>query len=150
MEQTLGADGQQLLHMLDTDASDALRDLPAVTEATLADQLALEAIAERQTARAILPRERYVDRGYMGGPGLVHADERHEDLIGPAPKDQSPQALRPDGISLKDFQIDLAQRTATCPQGHAGTPKTFVGERDSGDKGILFTFKRKDCHGCPL
>lgn len=224
MEQTLGADGQQLLHMLDTDAPDTLRDLPAVTvlrtiwqqqfvetdgqihfrepketsgkdrmltpydpeaqwskkrdtswigyklqvsesddpdqphlitdiavtEATLADQPALEAIAERQTARAILPRERYVDRGYMGGPGLVAADQRHEDLIGPAPKDQSPQALRPDGMSLKDFQIDLAKRTAICPQDHAGTPKTFVGERDSGDKGIIFTFKRNDCHGCPL
>ncbi|NJM08659.1 transposase [Candidatus Gracilibacteria bacterium] len=55
----------------------------AVTPSVVDDRTALAAIAARQEARDVLPATRYVDQGYVGGPTLLAADGRGEDLVGP-------------------------------------------------------------------
>ena len=122
----------------------------AVTSSLEDDRTALTAIAERQQARDVQPSQRYVDSGYVSGPTLIAADQRQEQLLGPAREASSPQARLTNGLTHKDFQIDLEHRTATCPQGHAGTAKDFVGKGDSGDRGTTFTFQKQHCRVCLL
>ncbi len=62
----------------------------------------------------------------------------------------SPQVAREDGLTNADFQIDMDQRTAICPAGHAGSAKTFHGKADQGDQGVVFTFQKRQCSVCPL
>jgi transposase len=122
----------------------------AVTPSVMDDRTALESIAERQEAREVAPSTRYVDQGYVGGPTLVAADERGEDLVGPAPKASSPQSRMEGGFTHADFQIDVEREQAVCPAGHRGTPKMFQGHQDNGDYGIVFTFQKQHCGPCPL
>jgi transposase len=122
----------------------------AVTSSLEDDRTALTAIAERQQAREVLPNQRYVDSGYVSGPTLIAADQRQEQLLGPAREASSPQARLTNGLTHKDFQLDLERRTAICPAGHAGTAKDFVGKGDSGDRGTTFTFQKQHCRVCPL
>lgn len=121
-----------------------------VTRSVTDDRTALAEIATRQKARGVAPETRYVDAGFMSGPTLATADARDEDLIGPIREASSPQSRMEAGLTHKDFQIDIEQRTAICPAGHHGTAKIFVGKQDRGDKGITFTFQKTHCRACPL
>jgi hypothetical protein len=55
---------------------------------------------------------------------------------------------RPDDLQVHKsaFQIDLAAKTATCPEGH-----TVVGTlaRSHGRSGLQFRFARTTCEACP-
>lgn len=139
----------QATETADADYPHLITDI-AVTGSTENDRSALVAIAERQEQRGVLPGERYADQGYLTGPALAAAEARGEDLIGPIQAAPSPQAKLPDGFTHADFQIDVAARTATCPAGHPGTAKDYVGNQDKGDKGIVFTFQWQHCRDCPL
>jgi transposase len=133
----------------DADQPHLITDI-AVTPSVADDRTALAAIAARQQARDLLPGQRYVDSGYVSGSTLTAADQRQEQLLGPAREATSPQARLADGLTHKDFQLDIERRTAICPAGHAGTAKEFVGKQDSGDRGITFTFQKQHCRACPL
>jgi len=75
----------------DADQPHLITDI-AVTSSLADDRTALTAIAERQQARDVLPKQRYVDSGYVSGPTLIAADQRQEALLGPAREASSPQA----------------------------------------------------------
>lgn len=140
------------LQVTETDDADhphLMTDI-AVTSSLEHDGTALAEIAQRQQERGVLPGTRYADQGYVSGPTLADADARGEDLVGPAPVDTSPQRKLADGFTNQDFQIDMVARTAICPAGHAGRAKNFVGDRDKGDKGIVFTFQWQHCRDCAL
>jgi len=128
----------------DDDAPHLITDI-ALTSSVEGDTTALAGIAERQAVRGVLPSERFVDQGYMGGDTLVAAAKRGEDLIGPvALRDPSPQARMTDGLTQDQFQIAADMGTATCPNG-----ATAIGRPDAhGD--VRFQFATEDCRDCPL
>jgi YD repeat-containing protein len=83
--------------------------------------------------------------------GGTPSDVLHYDPWGtPQTSTTLPQAKLADGFTLKDVCIDLTERTAICPPGHAGTPKRFRGHGDMGDHRIVVTFKQHNCLPCPL
>jgi len=117
----------------------------ALTRSVEADTTALTAIAARQAARDVLPRERFVDQGYMSGGTLRDATARGEELLGPVRTgDPAPQAHRADGITQDQFQVDDVARTAICPAG-----ATAVGQVHA-DGTLRFRFAAIGCRACPL
>lgn len=143
-DQTWVGDKLQLTETDDDALPHLITDI-ALTSSVEGDTTALVAIAERQAAREVLPGERFVDQGYVSGATLTAAEERGEDLLGPASTaDPSPQARMADGLTQAQFQIDLDQRVATCPAGATAQGRV---QRDGT---IRFTFDDDRCGGCAL
>jgi transposase len=68
------------------------------------------------------------------------------DLVGPARKDQKWQALAGEGYAAADFQVDWANRQATCPQGHHS--QAWRSMEEKGQPRVLIRFSQKDCRPC--
>jgi transposase len=117
----------------------------ALTSSVESDQQALGEIQSRQAEREVLPGERMADQGYVSGATLAASANLGEDLVGPAPGDNSPQARLPDGITLDQFRVDLEQGRATCPGGHSTTKR-----RQTTDGGWQFKFDQDICAACLL
>jgi transposase len=93
----------------------------ALTSSVESDQQALGEIQDRQAEREVLPSQRFVDLGYVSGETLDASADRGEDLIGPAPADNSPQSRLPDGITHDQFKVNQESSSATCPAGHVSS-----------------------------
>jgi len=117
----------------------------AVTEATKPDSVALADIQARQQQRQLVPRERYVDSGYVGGNTIAASRLLGEDLLGPLRRGSSPQQRLPDGLTHADFQVDWDAKQVTCPQGH--TTVIFPAGKLHDYQA---TFAAKICRDCPL
>jgi hypothetical protein len=85
------------------------------------------------------------DGAYPSGDNLA-ACARHQpepvDLLAPLAQAQDP------AVDKSAFQIDLAQQTATCPQGH--TAAASHGPTRNGLPTLSFCFSRATCEACPL
>ena len=128
----------------DADLPHLITDI-AITSSVESDQQALGEIQSRQIERDVLPGERLADQGYVSGATLAASAAIGEDLVGPAPGDQSPQARLPAGITLDQFTVDLEQGCATCPGGQATTQRS-----PAADGGVQFRFDQDRCAACPL
>lgn len=128
----------------DEDLPHLITDI-AITSSVEGDQQALGAIQGRQAERDVLPSERLADQGYVSGATLAASAALGEDLVGPAPGEQSPQARLPDGITLEQFTVDREQGCATCPGGHTAPHRSHT-----ADGGWQFRFAPDDCAACPL
>lgn len=116
----------------------------AATCSSKTDYESLPEIQERLKERQCLPKEQYVDSGYMSGPNLADSLRDGIDLIGPTAPVVSPQSKIPDGITTEHFDIDTERLQATCPAGHSVEP-------DFGWKGkIRFLFPKEVCAACQL
>ena len=93
----------------------------------------------------MLPRQRFVDQGYVSGETLDASADRGEDLIGPAPADHSPQSRLPDGITHDQFKVNQESSSATCPAGHVSR-----GHSQAADGSQPFKFDPAVCAACPL
>lgn len=139
-------DKLQVTETDDDDQPHLVTDI-AMTSSVLVDPLALGEIQTRQAARGVSPAERFVDAGYVSGETLEESAKRGEDLVGPAPQDQSPQALLPsgDGLTLDQFQVDLEQHRVICPAGERAAKWM---PRAKG--GATVVFAPAVCATCPL
>jgi len=117
----------------------------ALTSSVESDQHALGEIQSRQAERDVLPGERFADQGYVSGATLAASTDIGEDLVGPAPSDQSPQTRLPEGLTRDQFSVDLEHGRATCPGGHTTTKRS-----QSADGGSQFKFDPDRCAACPL
>jgi transposase len=117
----------------------------AITSSVESDQQALGEIQSRQVERDVLPSERMVDQGYVSGATLEASADIGEDLVGPAPGDNSPQAQLPDGLTLDQFKVDMEHGVATCPGGQSTTNRS-----QPADGGVQFKFDKDICAACPL
>jgi len=93
-------------------------DLPLITDIAIhsaieADGTALPAIQQRLQHRQVTPEQQYVDRGYCHGKTIASSQQQGIDLRGRV----AHQARKPEGFRLEDFEIDLENREAICPQG---------------------------------
>jgi hypothetical protein len=86
------------------------------------------------------PRRLLGDTAYGIGPVRAELAEREVDVLAPVP-----QAPAKDGrIAKRDFHIDLAAGTVTCPAGKTAEIRT----EPSGARRA--TFAKTVCAGCPL
>jgi transposase len=128
----------------DDDLPHLITDI-ALTSSVLGDQPALTEIQARQQQREVLPTQRVVDAGYVSGPTLSASAAVGEELLGPLPAAQSPQARLPEGLTQSHFQIDLAQRQVQCPAGQVVSARC-----QRADGTLQFDFAATTCAACPL
>jgi len=130
------------LHVSETDAAALPHLLPdsAVPASSADDRAALAPIAERQDQRDGLPNQRCADQGDVCGPTRTAADQRGEDLVGPAPKESSPQVRMPDGLTHADVQIDLEQVWHHAPTGRPPQRNAFTARRRAATRESHFAF----------
>ncbi|MEI6394277.1 MAG: hypothetical protein WCT12_24625 [Verrucomicrobiota bacterium] len=74
------------------------------------------------------PPVQYVDSAYISAQKLVQAQAEGRELIGPA----LPGPQKEDRFRVSDFQINLAERHATCPAGKLSTQCSRLVEQSSG------------------
>ncbi len=119
-----------------------IQDIPAAGS----DGRELMPTIERVEQHAEVTVERIIgDGAYPSGENLA-ACALHQpepvDLL--APLAQGKDAA----VDKSAFQIDLAQQTATCPQGH--TVAASKGSTHGGLPTLRFCFPRATCQACPL
>ena len=125
----------------------------ALTSSVESDQQALGEIQDRQAEREVLPRQRFVDQGYVSGETLDASADRGEDLIGPAPADHSPQSRLPDGITHDQFKVNQASSSATCPAGHVSRGHSQAADGSQPfkfDPAVCADFGELSRAACPL
>lgn len=114
------------------------------TSSVRTDYEELTEIQSRLADRQCLPKEHYVDSGYMSGPNLHASHQREVDLIGPLQPVVTPQDRLPEAITWEQFAIDVELGRATCPVGCCVVKAEKVGEK------LRFKFPREVCLVCPL
>jgi transposase len=118
-----------------------IQDLPAPGS----DGAQLLPTIQRVEAQADVLVERVLGDGAFGaGPnlaGCANYPGHAVDLVVPLERPADPE------VHKSAFQIDLAAKTATCPQGYTvtGTAATVYGV-----PGLEFGFARATCEACPL
>jgi transposase len=118
------------------------------TSAQVADADRAEPIQAAPLAKGLPPREHFLGAGYVDAAVLVRSRAEHGiEVVGPVRPDISWQARAPDRYDLAHFQIDWANRTATCPQGRTNTAWTPHPEQ-WGNAVISIKFSRTDCLRC--
>jgi transposase len=119
------------------------------TPATTQDVERLAPIHAALAAKDLLPREHLVDTGYVDAEGLVSSQTEYGvTVIGPALSDHSWQARAGQGFDVAHFNVDWAQRQATCPQGQTSV-KWSRTHNTQGHEIINIRFPREACRTCP-
>lgn len=101
--------------------------------------------ANQQAAGQELPTELIVDGAYISAELLAEADAQGRTLTGPAPPPNGPK----DCFPSDRFNVDITQRTATCPAGHASTQCSQLEEAKTGKISYRFEWGAL-CDNCPL
>ncbi len=122
-------------------------DLPLITDIAVHsaiehDSPALETIQDRLEQREVLPEQQYIDRAYCNGKTIEDSQARGIDLRGYV----SSCTRKPKGFRLQDFEIDLQNRRAVCPQGHEASVFNASSQHD-----VAFHVRFGNvCQACPL
>lgn len=131
----------QVSETVEDDGPSFITDI-AVTSAIQADNIALAAIQDRLISRDLKPDTHYVDQGYCCGHTIAESQARGIDLRGRVTHSSNKVA----GYRLEDFEIDLENRIARCPQGHLAT--SF---NPSASKDVAYHVRfGKQCADCPV
>jgi transposase len=113
-----------------------------------ADGAATPKIHEALQQRGLLPWTHIVDTGFLDAGLLVESrDDYGVELLGPTRLDYHWQARQGVGFDAQHFQIDWAQRHATCPAGKVSTGWTPAVDNRGNDV-IKVKFSSKDCRRC--
>ena len=107
---------------------------------------ALKMEAEQQAMGLEKPPVNYVDAAYVSTEKLVEAAAEGRELIGPA----QGCGKRDQRFNSEDFQVEVEQRRATCPAGHANTQCSRLTEAATGKVAYRFEWDTKTCAACPL
>ena len=120
------------------------------TAATRSDDDVIDEIHAALEQKELLPKEHFVDGGYMAAEHLVNSRAQYDiELIGPVRTDHSWQAKAGDGFDHSNFQIDWEHQKVTCPQGHQST-KWQRGHDNTGQPLIKIRFRHSTCLSCPV
>jgi transposase len=93
------------------------------------------------------PSVNYVDAAYVSAEKLVQAAAEGRELIGPALPPPNNTAGR---FQSEDFAVQVEQRRATCPAGHANSQCSRLVEKATGRVAYRFEWDTTTCAGCPL
>lgn len=115
--------------------------------ATASEDAGLEKVEQEQTSMGLdKAQELYVDAGYVDAGKLVQAQSEGRELIGPV--QGSPKRDR--RFPSEDFTIDISQRQAICPAGHAATNCSRLEEEKRALVNYRFEWNSALCGACPL
>ncbi len=97
----------------------------------------------------LLPRQHFVDTGYVTASHLVSSQQRYGiEMIGPRRPDVKWQANTHDGIDVSQFHIDWEHQHAICPEGHMSS--SWTSATDNGNHEVIkIRFSTIDCRSCP-
>jgi hypothetical protein len=111
------------------------------------EQGALKMEVEQQAMGLEKPPVHYVDGAYVSTETLLQAAREGRELIGPAP----PCANKNEGrFQSQDFEVEVEQRRATCPVGHANSQCSRLVEKATGKVAYRFEWDTATCAACPL
>lgn len=139
------------VHLTET-CDDALPNLITnveTTVATVADVEMTQPIHQNLAAKALLPKEHFVDAGYIDAEHLVNLEKTYQvQAVGPVSSDQSWQAQAQAGFDAAHFIIDWQQQQVRCPQGQLSQRwSETVNARQQAV--IHVQFSRQQCDACP-
>ena len=118
------------------------------TEATKQDMEMTGAIHQALEHKQLLPKEHFVDTGYVDGEHLDTSEKRYGvELIGPVALNPSWQAKDPQAYDNSKFSIDWENETVTCPEGKT-SKKWTIKPKEQGQEAIVARFGQKDCKAC--
>ena len=109
------------------------------------DEAGLGEIVKQQAEMGLgKPCELYVDGAYVSGQLLAEAQAEGRQLLGPA---QPPAQNGKSAFKSDAFQIQVEQRRAVCPGGHASTQCSRLEEEKTGKVSYRFEWSThcKDC-----
>lgn len=138
-----------LTETCDQEAPNLIIDVETVP-ATKMDVDLTQTIHEKLAQRELLPKEHFMDTGYISAEDLVNAKENYNvEIVGPVLPDTSWQAQANRGFDLMHFTIDWQQQQVCCPQGN-WTRSWSEQPNRHGQTVINVHFSRKDCDACPV
>lgn len=138
------------VHLTETCLAEELHVITNVetTAATVQDVAVTESIHRSLENRGLLPKEHFVDSGYVEASLLLDSPQTYGvTLVGPVQEDTSWQALAEQGYDLSQFIIDWQTCTVTCPKGKTSTKWNPYTETGRG-KAIFVAFAPEDCQAC--
>ena len=92
------------------------------TNGAVPDDQVMPSIHRSLEEKALLPKEHFMDGGYLSAEHLVNSKVRYDvDVVGPVREDRSWQAKDDAAYDGSCFRINWTQKFATCPQGHRST-----------------------------
>ncbi len=97
----------------------------------------------------LLPRNHWLDAGYVTGKNLVTSSQDFGvQIIGPTRANHKWQASLSPGFDVSQFLIDWQAQHAICPEGH--TSQSWTPAIDCGHNEVIkIKFSPKDCRDCP-
>jgi len=122
--------------------SELIVDIQDISATGSDGQALLPTIARVEQQTGLTVEQLLGDGAYGSGANRAACAAHGVDLLAPVMQPADPV------VDKSAFQIDLAQQTATCPQGHTVTGRP--GPRKHGQPTLQFTFARATCEACPL
>jgi len=118
------------------------------TPSTMPDISVTKKIHASLSAKNLLPREHFLDAGYIDADLIVTSQESHGvDLIGPVLLDTTWQGRTGAGFEVACFRIDWEQQFVICPQEHKS--QIWSESHDSYDNSAIHVrFVPEDCQQC--
>ena len=117
------------------------------TSAAVHEARCTDAIGRALTAKALAPRELYVDAAYVSGELLAKSREAYAiTLRGPTRPDPSWHRRTAGAYGLEHFAIDWEREQVRCPEGK--TSVKWVLGTDAGHPFIRVRFSARDCGLC--
>ena len=114
--------------------------------ATESDEAGMRQVfAEQAKSGMDKPSELLVDSAYVSAQAILDAQQEGRELVGPA---QEP-ASKNKTFKSDAFDVDVANRRATCPAGKTSTNCSRLLEKASGKASFRFEWGGQ-CAGCPL
>lgn len=108
------------------------------------DSPELPHIQRRLAEQELLPREHYVDQGYMSGKHLVKSADQGINLMGVPLSDTQ----GPDGFRQTDFEIDTEAQQAICPAGQTSNVWSLRRNPRGEQPSVLVRFHGPTCQAC--
>lgn len=121
----------------------------ATVNATVTDCDLVPVVHDGLAGRGLLPRQHFVDAGYIAARHIVSAHRDHGiTLVGPTIPDTGWQKRARSGFDANAFAIDWDRQKVTCPGGKTSTRWAREQAREKVE--IRVQFSKLDCRPCVL
>lgn len=122
-----------------------------VTDASIHDSKPTPDLIDQATAAGLRPKRLLGDGAYGTGANVRACAGKGVEVL------TKQGGATGDGLTKRDFEIDLETMSATCPAGHTSTKYTLVKDPEGGKNADnsdvrvpAFKFPTVLCRGCPL
>ena len=107
-----------------------------------------DAIPAAMVAKALLPKEHFVDGAYPASRYVSSKETYGIHLLGPPPRNPAWQDKQADAFGLDAFEIDWQAKQVTCPSGKRSSYWNPYRPPRGGER-IQARFALSDCQPCP-